>query len=102
MQAAVELAQVVDGHNLLAVDLTEKDDAAIDRLVDEPPVAHRPEGHCTCAAVALSAALLGAACEFPETQVVEQRRHRRDVRQLDDLATAQESNRLAHCHQLPR
>ena len=100
MQRAVRRGEVLDRHHLAAVDLTEKLDAGIDRLVDQPAAAHAAERHRAGAAIALGAAFLGAGGAFGFAQIVEQQRIGIDVGELDQTALADEADRRTH--QLPR
>ena len=66
------IGEIIDGHDFLAVDLAEQQDAGIDRLIDELAVLERAQRHGAGAAVAFAAAFLGAARAFIEPQIVEQ------------------------------
>jgi len=82
--------QIVDGDDVLAVALAKELDACIDRLVDENAVPDPARGHGAGAAIALVAALLRSLRAFAQTQIVEQRLVRADVRKLHALPVAGE------------
>ena len=63
MQLSI-FGKVVDGDELLAVDLAHQQDAGIDGLIDEPAVSQRAQRHGAGATVSFVAAFLGAACDF--------------------------------------
>ncbi len=97
VEPAVRSAQVLDGDDLAPVQHGQELDAGVDRADD-----HRAGGvalaqaHGAGAAVALGTALLGAGEPPLVAEPVQQRRGRRQVRDLDRGAVEQESDRFAH------
>ena len=86
MQLAARTSQILDRHDLGAVDLTEQLDARIDRLVHDLAVDEPAERHGTGTAITLVAAFLGPGQRPLQPQVIEQRPHRVDIRDFDNAA----------------
>ncbi len=70
MQRSI-FGKVVDGDELLAVDLAHQQDAGIHGFIDETPVTQTAEGHRAGATVSFVAALLGAARLLLKPEIVE-------------------------------
>ena len=87
---------ILDGHQLLAVQGAEKRHAGIDRPVDHGAVAARAESDRAGTAFAAAAAFLAAGPPVDMAEMVEQSRIRREIGQLNDTASAQEAYCSAH------
>ena len=96
VQAAFAFREIIDGDDLLAVDLAHELNAAVDGLVANLIAVERAQRHRAGAAITLGTAFLGAGGAFPEPQVVEQRVAGRDIAELDDPALAQKTYRPGH------
>ena len=79
MQLAGFAAQMLDRHDMAAVERAEEADAGVDALIDELAAGELADQHGAGAAIALRAAFLGAAQRTAQPQIVEQRLVRADV-----------------------
>ena len=84
--------QIVHGDEFLAVELHDKQDAGVDRLIGDTAVLQASECHGAGAAIALVAAFLGAARPLFQPQIVQYGAHRRHVMQFDDVAAAEKTD----------
>jgi hypothetical protein len=100
VQRPVRRLEALDRHHLLAVERRHEADARVDRAVAHRAAVRLAHDHGAGAAVALGAALLGAAAPERAAKVLQQRGGRGRVARLDDLAVEQEPGvafgRLAH------
>jgi hypothetical protein len=92
VQAAVGAGEVFDGPQRQAVDRVGQADAAVDRAVLQPVGRGLAQHDGAGAAVAFTAALLGAGAGQVLAQQVEQGAVGRDIAQRDNLAAADESD----------
>ena len=103
MQVAVRGREVFHGDDLGPVDHSQKQDAAIRRLVDDATVAvEAPQRDGAGAAVALRAAFLGAECTLLNPEMIEEGLVWREIEPFDNPSSANESNAGPPHDQLPR
>ena len=79
MQPAVLAGEMLDGHDMAAVERAEEADAGVDAFIDELALRQPADQHRAGAAIALGAAFLGAAQRTAQPQIIEQRLVRRDI-----------------------
>ena len=96
VEIAVAVRQVLDGDQLLAVERRHELDAGIDRAIAEPVAVELAEHHRAGAAIALGAALLGAAAPLDPAQILEHGHRRIDRAELAEPAAEQEPDAVAH------
>ena len=102
MQSAA-ISEIIDGDQLLAVQLAHQHDAGIDGLIDDAAVAQRSKCHGAGAAVAFITAFLGAARFLLETEIVEYSARGSSGAVHDHSPSSQETDLVAHHdRQLPR
>ena len=63
--------EVFHRDDLAAVELADKQDAGIHRLINQPLAAQPPNDHGASAAIAFGAAFLGAGRAFGQAQIIE-------------------------------
>ena len=96
MQRSVGGSEIFHGDDFGPVDHSQKQDAAIHRLVAQATVSvEAPDRDGAGTAVALRTAFLGAARAFPDPEMVEQSLGRGEVAPFDDTAAADEANAVA-------
>jgi hypothetical protein len=88
--------QVLDGHDLSAVNLAQKEDAGIHRLIVDTSATHMADRYRAGSAVALSAALLRSDPAFLKSQIVQERCARVKARNFDGLSIPPEADCVSY------
>ena len=95
MQFSGFAAEVLDRHDMAAVERAEEADAGVDAFVDELAGDELADQHSAGAAIALRAAFLGPAQRAAQPQIVEQRLAGSEIGERDVFAVENEAQLAA-------
>ncbi len=96
MQLAIGAAQMLDRHDMAAIQRTHEADAGIDAFVNELAVGNLADQHRARTAIAFAATFLGATQLGGQPQIVEQRFGRGNAVEFNLFTVQKKADRVSH------